>query len=354
MNAKEILSKQFTKVRIGGYKFEEVDDYLKEVSDEFAALQKEKNELERKLEVLADKIREYREDEDALKDALLIAQKQGNAIVAESKSSAEKLTKETKEKVEKLLVESRAKSERLVNDANDYSTKTRSEAEAAAQKTISDANNKAAEIKAAMDRQQAIQEDILQKTRKEVLDYREKLLAAYKAQIELVEAMPEKCENDFIKRTAEEVERREAERKKEEEARAAKAKAEAAKAAAAQQKVKEAQAKAAAAAAAAAAKAEAAKPAEQSEQVPVLAESAPVQNVSAPIQQPVQPAQPVPAAQKSAGAQKKHKNGGTANTPAASAPSDKTVDNNLPFFNSDTQQITRHENLKFGKNNGNK
>lgn len=345
MNAKEILNKQFTKVRIGGYKFEEVDDYLREVSDEFAALQKEKNELERKLEVLADKIREYREDEDALKDALLIAQKQGNAIVAESKASAEKLTKETKEKVEKLLAESKAKSERLVNDANDYSEKTRSEADAAAEKTIKDANDKAAEIKAAMDKQQAIQEDILQKTRKEVLEYREKILAAYNAQIEVIRSMPDQVENEFIRRTAEEAERREAERKKEEEQRAAKAKAEAAKNAAAQQKLKEAQAKAAAAA-----KAEAAQqvkpvkpeqPAQQ-EQVPVLAETNTIPNMNTPLQQPVQPA-PKPT-----GAQKKHKSN------IQDAPSDKTADNNLPFFNTDTQQITRHENLKFGKNNGNK
>lgn len=356
MNAKEILNKQFTKVRIGGYKFEEVDDYLREVSDEFAALQKEKNELERKLEVLADKIREYREDEDALKDALLIAQKQGNAIVAESKASAEKLTKETKEKVEKLLAESKAKSERLVNDANDYSEKTRSEADAAAEKTIKDANDKAAEIKAAMDKQQAIQEDILQKTRKEVLEYRERLLAAYNAQIEVIEGMPEQVENEFIKRTAEEAERREAERKKQDEQRAAKAKAEAAKHAAAQQKLKEAQAKAAAAAKAEAAQQQAqqaqpmqpaqqVKPEQQAqpEQVPVLAETNTIQNMNAPLQQPVQPAP------KSTGAQKKHKSNAQ-----AAAQSDKTADNNLPFFNSDTTQITRHENLKFGKNNGNK
>lgn len=86
---------------------DEVDDFLKEVAAEFAELQKNNSELERKLEVLADKIREYREDEDALRDALLIAQKQGNAIVAESKAAAEKLTKETKEKVDKLLAESK-------------------------------------------------------------------------------------------------------------------------------------------------------------------------------------------------------------------------------------------------------
>lgn len=330
MNAKEILNQQFTKVKIGGYKLEEVDDYLREVSDEFAALQKEKNELERKLEVLADKIREYREDEDALKDALLIAQKQGNAIVAESKASAEKLTKETKEKVEKLLAESKAKSERLVNDANEYSEKTRSEADSTAEKTVRDANDKAAEIKAAMDKQQAIQEEILRNTRKEVLEYREKILAAYHAQIEVIEAMPEQVENEFIKRTAEEAERREQERKKEEEQRAAKAKAEAAKNAAAQQKLKEAQAKAAAEAKAKPAPVQPTIP----EQAPVLAETTPVQPANSPLQQP---------AAKSGG--KKHK--------GAVPVGDKTVDN-TPFFNADTTQVARHENLKFGKNNGNK
>lgn len=255
MNAKEILNKQFDKAKLGGYKLEDVDDYLKEVSDEFAALQKSNSELERKLEVLADKIREYREDEEALKDALLIAQKQGNAIVAESKASAEKITKETKEKVEKLLAESKAKSERMISDANDYSAKTRADADAAAEKTIRDANNKASEIKAAMDKQQTIQESIIQQTRKEAHEFMDKLLAEYDAQIELIKAMPQKCENDFVKKTAEEAEKREAERKKaeeqrlakvkaEEQQRAAKAKAEAARTAAAQQKVKEAAAKA--------------------------------------------------------------------------------------------------------------
>ena len=41
--------------------------------------------------ILADKIREYRDDEDALKDALLLAQKQGNQIINDSKAAAEKL-----------------------------------------------------------------------------------------------------------------------------------------------------------------------------------------------------------------------------------------------------------------------
>ncbi len=331
MNAKEILNRQFEKAKIGGYKTDEVDDFLREISEEFAQLQKSNGELERKLEVLADKIREYREDEDALKDALLIAQKQGNAIVAESKASAEKLTKETKEKVERLLAESKSKSERMISDADAYSKKTRQEADAISEKTITDANNKAADIKAAMDKQQTIQENILQQTRKEVNEYTEKVLAAYNAQIELIKGMPEKCENEYVKRVAEEVEKREAERKKREEQKAAKNKAEAAaKNAAAQQKVKEAAAKAAAAVKAEddtkAKSDKAAKP-----------EKKDVNAVS-------------DAAQKNASGKQSRVPKVSENAKA----NDKTAENNLPFFNSDSQSIARHENLQFGKHNDKK
>lgn len=295
MNAKEIVTKKFEKAAFNGYKPDDVDEYLKEVSDEFAQLQKDKSELERKLEVLADKIREYRDDEDALRDALLVAQKQGNAIVAESKASAEKLTKETNETVTKQLADAKTKSERLVNDADEYSKKTRADADAAAAKIIGDANNKAAEIKAAMDRQQEIQENILQQTRKEVLEYRTKLIAGYKEHMALIEALPEKCENDYIKRTAEEVEKREAERKKQAAQAAAKAAA---------QKPKPAAPK------------PAAKPAEK-------------------------PAEKAPEKPADKSAEK------AAEKPAES---NEKPEHDLPFFKK-TGEETRHDKLQFGKNN---
>lgn len=295
MNAKEIVTKKFEKAAFNGYKPDDVDEYLKEVSDEFAQLQKDKSELERKLEVLADKIREYRDDEDALRDALLVAQKQGNAIVAESKASAEKLTKETNETVTKQLADAKTKSERLVNDADEYSKKTRADADAAAAKIIGDANNKAAEIKAAMDRQQEIQENILQQTRKEVLEYRTKLIAGYKEHMALIEALPEKCENDYIKRTAEEVEKREAERKKQ--------------------------------AAQAAAKAAAQKP-----------KPAAPKPAAKPAEKPAEKAPEKPAEKTAEKAAEKP------------AESNEKPEHDLPFFKK-TGEETRHDKLQFGKNN---
>lgn len=326
MNAKEIITKRFDKAAFNGYKTDDVDDFMKQVSDEFAQLQKEKTELERKLEVLADKIREYRDDEDALKDALLIAQKQGNAIVAESKASAEKLTKETNEAVTKQLSEAKIKSERLVNDADEYSKKTRREADEKAAKIIGDATDKAEEIRTIMNRQQEIQENILHQTRKEVNEYRARLLEGYKAQIALIEGLPEKCENDFVKKTAEEVEKREAERRKQQAQ--AQAKAQAAKAA--QQKEKEKEARKAAEKAAAEKAAAEKAAAEKAAADKAAAEKAAAEQ-----------------AQRDAAAKAAESSAQKSDTKEL----DKTAENNLPFFNNASESLPRHDNLKFGKNN---
>ena len=221
MNAKDIITRKFEKATFNGYKTDDVDDFLREVSNEYAQLQKDKSELERKLEVLADKIREYRDDEDALKDALLLAQKQGNAIVSESRASADKLRKETNETVTKQLADAKEKSEKMVKDADDYAKRMTKDSNERADKLVKDARAKAEEIKTAMNRQQEIQEQILQQTRREVTEYRSRIMAQLKEHMEFLEALPERIENDFVKKTAAEVEKREAERAKEERAREA-------------------------------------------------------------------------------------------------------------------------------------
>jgi DivIVA domain-containing protein len=304
MNAKDIITRRFEKATFNGYKTDDVDDYLREVSNEFAQLQKEKAELERKLEVLADKIREYRDDEDALKDALLLAQKQGNAIIAESKTAAEKLQKETDEAVAKQLAEAKEKSEKMIRDADDYSKRMTKDSNERADKLVKDARGKAEEIKNAMNRQQEIEEQVLQQTRKEVQDYRTRILSLYKAHIEFIETLPEKVEDEFVRKTAEKVEKREAERAKAEAA--ARAQSAAAKQPAAPVKP--------------AAPAEP-KATEESESV---SESEPVKEQTAEI-----PEEPFKAVEEE----------------------NETVKTaELPFFNS-AEHKTRHEDLKFGKNN---
>ncbi len=313
MNAKDILARRFEKATFNGYKTEDVDEFLRELSSEFAQLQKEKSELERKLEVLADKIREYRDDEDALKDALLMAQKQGNQIISDAKNAADKLKKETDEAVAKQLADSKEKSEKMIKDADDYAKRMTKESNERADKLVKDARNKADEINALMQRQTELQQTILQRTRKEADEYRNRIISAYQAQIELINKLPEACENEFVKNAAAEVEKREAERAK----------------AAAAAKQKEAAAKAAekpAAKPAETKKAEdedikIAKPAEKTAEKPAEAEK--------PAAKPAEeePFKTVPASEDTA----------------------TTGEFDLPFFNANTEKKRRGD-LQFGKN----
>ena len=55
LNAQEILEKKFEKSAFG-YKIDEVEEFLQEVSAAVDKLQNEKMQMERKLEVLAEKI----------------------------------------------------------------------------------------------------------------------------------------------------------------------------------------------------------------------------------------------------------------------------------------------------------
>lgn len=306
MNASDIINRHFEKAAFNGYKPDDVDDFMREVSNEFSAMQKKLADNEEKLEFLAEKVTQYREDQDALRDALLVAQKQGNAIVAESKAAAEKLSAETNAAVEKMLKEATEKSEKMIRDADAYSKRTREDADSKATKIVGTAQQKADEIKAAMDKQQAIQENILQETRKEVREYRDRLLEIYKQTMASFEQIPERCENEYVKKTAAELEKRDAERKKQaadaQAKAAAKAKLEAAKTAAQEKNNKK-------------------KSADSSKSEEPAAETAE----------------------------------SSADQPAAPAESetDKTLDTNLPFFNP-ADSISHHDDLKFGKNNNKK
>jgi DivIVA domain-containing protein len=204
VNAKDIVSKEFDTVKRGGYDAAEVDTFLKDVSIEYKKMQNENEELEKKLEVLAEKIREYRKDEDALRDALLIAKKQGIAVVNEAKEDAEKIRKEAKEKADKTIKDADA----LAAKKKEISEKNLAEANAKAKQIVDEANAKADEIHTIMMQQTEREQIVLQRTRKEVQDYTNKILAAYSAHIENIKNMPKACENEFVINTAKEVEAR--------------------------------------------------------------------------------------------------------------------------------------------------
>lgn len=71
-----------------GYRCEDVDDYLKQVADSMDALSAENEDLQKKLVVLAQRIDQYRAEEDTLRTTMINAQRLGENVIREAKQKA--------------------------------------------------------------------------------------------------------------------------------------------------------------------------------------------------------------------------------------------------------------------------
>lgn len=86
-----IREKTFEKAVFGGYDMAEVDGFLIEASEELSKAQKETVDIKRKMKVLVEKIEEYRSNEDALRMALVSAQKMSVHIQSEAEQRCAEL-----------------------------------------------------------------------------------------------------------------------------------------------------------------------------------------------------------------------------------------------------------------------
>ena len=102
----DIKEKTFEKALFGGYDMAAVDAFLEEISTDLALLQRENATLKGKMKVLVDKVEEYRGNEDALRMAVVSAQRLGNII-----------EKEAREKADTLVSDASAEAERITKDA---------------------------------------------------------------------------------------------------------------------------------------------------------------------------------------------------------------------------------------------
>ena len=83
ITAKDVQKKKFEKVKFG-YSPEEVDSFLAQIENDLRLLQQDLDDSNEKVQLLADKVREYKDTEDDLKNALLLAQKQAQVRSTQS------------------------------------------------------------------------------------------------------------------------------------------------------------------------------------------------------------------------------------------------------------------------------
>ena len=156
-----IASRRFDK-QMGGYKQDEVEAFLQQVAAEYARILREKEELEQKMDVLAEKVEQYREDEDSLRSALIGAQKLGDSVIRDSKAKADYILRDAREKANQLMEN--------------------------AQKSIEK------------------EQMALIKMQKEVTKFKNRLLTLYRQHLEMISALPEYDEEPQPQPTEEPVE----------------------------------------------------------------------------------------------------------------------------------------------------
>jgi cell division initiation protein len=109
LTPQEVASKEFAKAVFGGYDMAAVDDFLETLTADYTALYKENAILKSKIKVLVEKVEEYRSTDEAMRMALLTAQRLGDEITSEAKKKSEELLAQTEAEIRARFNEMRVK-----------------------------------------------------------------------------------------------------------------------------------------------------------------------------------------------------------------------------------------------------
>ena len=168
ITAMEINTRRFEQAK-PGYKPEEVDEFLNQIADQISVMTKEKEDTEKKIEVLVESIRRYKADEEALKDAMIGAQKQARAVMEEAKGKADAIIYEAQQKAEQIISAANVKADEIIG-----STAVRAKKE----------------------------QETLEKMQTAVTEFKSNLLSMYKAHLELITSLPEADSDDAEEESA--------------------------------------------------------------------------------------------------------------------------------------------------------
>lgn len=175
----QIKSKEFHTTGKSSYKAEEVDEFLNEIHASYDQMFRENANIIKKMSILANKVEEYKKDEDSLRQALLSAQKLADQIVSDAKKTSEKQLSEASQQAEGMLSDASQKAEKILDNAQRM-----------ADTKIHEANKQADEIIGGINRKVTQENLVLEMLKKEVAAFRTKMMDMYKEHLTLLDRLP--------------------------------------------------------------------------------------------------------------------------------------------------------------------
>lgn len=99
LTPQEVSERAFQKASFGGYNMAQVDEFLDILTGDYSALYNENAVLKNKMKVLVDKVEEYRSTEEAMRKALLAAQRMADDLVKEAEEKKDAMLAQTEKDV---------------------------------------------------------------------------------------------------------------------------------------------------------------------------------------------------------------------------------------------------------------
>ena len=202
LTPKQIKNHEFQLAGRNAYRASDVDDFIAEIYESYEQMFRENAELVKKLSLLADKVSEYKNDEDNIRNALLMAERMKDSILAEAQDKAKAALAATEERVraakeavdEKtatILQKANAEAEDIISEANSRAEETLKLAQSNATKLLAKAqeiyDEQVNTIKEEAEKEQAY----LNRIKAESVKVRMELLDTYKTQMQILEYTPD-------------------------------------------------------------------------------------------------------------------------------------------------------------------
>lgn len=215
MTPSELREYEFKGAGRNAYKADDVDIFFGEVAVAYEKLFRENAELVKRVSLLADRLEQFKHDEDQIKQAVIGAQKAADIIVKEAENSVE----DSKIEAEAILAAAKgeadiiksdaekqavADSDLLLSIARDKAEEIINKAKEEAHGILIQANDSAKDTVGAATRTITSESIHYEMLKKEVSDFRASILAQYKAHIEMISKLPELAVEEAEKKIVEE------------------------------------------------------------------------------------------------------------------------------------------------------
>ncbi len=202
MTPSELREYEFKGAGRNAYKSDDVDNFFGEVAVAYEKIYRENAELVKRVGLLADRLEQFKQDEEQIKQAVIGAQKAADIIVKEAEMSVE----DSKAEAEAILAAAKgeadiikadaekqaiADSDLLLSIARDKAEDIINKAKEEAHGILIEANDSAKDTVGAATRTITSESLHYEMLKKEVSEFRASILAQYKTHIELISKLPE-------------------------------------------------------------------------------------------------------------------------------------------------------------------